>query len=180
MLRAVCRRRREFGAAGIASRRDEAFVLLSLVPVQQHERQGLIEVGAQRIEQLLPSFETIRQRLARASLATICAIVAARPAYHYVADETGDKDGNSERTGGNDDPLLTPLGLHAVAVETDSEDDPFTTLLDRFQPMESLFLEYCLGDNDGDLSPQCEALTCEAPPLPATLSRLPRRARTAN
>ena len=94
-------------------------------------------------------------------------IVAARPAYHYVADETGDKDGNSERTGGNDDPLLTPLGLHAVAVETDSEDDPFTTLLDRFQPMESLFLEYCLGDNDGDLSPQCEALTCEAPPLPA-------------
>lgn len=94
-------------------------------------------------------------------------IVAARPAYHYVADETGDQDGNSERNGGNDDPLLTPLGLHAVAVETDTEDDPFTTLLDRFQPMESLFLEYCLGDNDGDLSPQCEALTCEAPPLPA-------------
>ncbi|HEX5677614.1 MAG TPA: DUF4350 domain-containing protein [Alcanivorax sp.] len=92
-------------------------------------------------------------------------IVAARPAYHYVADEASEPDGGDNRTGGTDDPLLTPLGIHAESVETDSEDDPFTALLDRFQPMESLFLEYCLGD--GELPPQCETLTCEAPPLPA-------------
>lgn len=85
-------------------------------------------------------------------------IVAARPAWHYAVDDDGEQ---------SDDPLLTPLGLHAVSVETDAEDDPFVTLLDRFQPMEGLFLEYCLGDNDGALSSQCEALTCEAPPLPA-------------
>jgi len=97
-------------------------------------------------------------------------IVAARPAWHYAADQADDrsKDQEGDRAEGNDDPLLAPLGLHAVSQESlDSDDDPFATLLDRFQPMESLFLEYCLGDNDGELAPQCEALTCEAPPLPA-------------
>jgi len=97
-------------------------------------------------------------------------IVAARPAYHYLTEDA-DKE-RENRPEGNSDPLLTPFGIRAVTVAPESDDDPFTTLLDRFQPMESLFLEYCLGnDTSGDdLPPQCEALTCEAPPLPAPAS----------
>ncbi len=96
-------------------------------------------------------------------------IVAARPAYQYLADDD-DSEGESDShqtDPGTGDPLLSPFGIRAVPVTLEEEDDPFADLLDRFQPMESLFLEYCLGDNDGELQPQCEALTCEAPPLPA-------------
>ncbi|HCE39769.1 MAG TPA: DUF4350 domain-containing protein, partial [Alcanivorax sp.] len=81
-------------------------------------------------------------------------IVAARPVY-------GDQDEDRERA----DPLLEGVGVHVRRLpnENDDDDDPMATMLDRFQPMESLFLEYCLGSDDPETQRQCERLTCEAP-----------------
>ncbi|MBL7249227.1 DUF4350 domain-containing protein [Alloalcanivorax marinus] len=81
-------------------------------------------------------------------------IVAARPVY-------GDQDEDRDRA----DPLLEGVGVHARRLpdEDDDDDDPMATLLDRFQPMESLFLEYCLDSDDEEMQRQCERLTCEIP-----------------
>ncbi len=103
-------------------------------------------------------------------------VVAARPVY-------GDRDEDRERA----DPLLEQVGINARRLpEKDLDDDnPVAELLGRFQPMESLFLEYCLGNDDEETRRQCEQLVCEAPPRAApALTRdfdgLPRRLRIDN
>ena len=81
-------------------------------------------------------------------------VVAARPVY-------GDQDEDRERA----DPLLEQVGISARRLPAeDLDDDPMAELLGRFQPMESLFLEYCLGnEDDEDSQRQCERLACQAP-----------------
>lgn len=78
-------------------------------------------------------------------------VVSARPPY-----------GDRERT----DPLLERFGIRAQrlpAAGLDQDDDPMGGLLDRFQPLESVFLEFCLSTDNADTKRQCERLACQAP-----------------
>lgn len=74
----------------------------------------------------------------------------------------------SGKQAGRDDPLLAALGVSTRRLPAPKQhDDAFNQLLDRFKPMDRLFLRYCTGDGSQDQAARCDALTCQrAEPVP--------------